>query len=109
ASSLISLFQSQCSLSAIPGWTFHHFDFVSKCPIATPFLHVPTNNQVVPSPPRAATPSDTLAAVAEFYRYRILACLIPSSNPVPLKTRRLGQRCMLNLSRAETSSRWLVW
>ncbi|GFX53252.1 uncharacterized protein TNCV_362461 [Trichonephila clavipes] len=26
--------------------------------------------------------------------------------PVPLKTRRVEQRCMLNLSRAETSSRW---
>ncbi|GFW64551.1 uncharacterized protein TNCV_3513731 [Trichonephila clavipes] len=25
---------------------------------------------------------------------------------VPLKTRRVGQRCTLNLSRAETSSRW---
>ncbi|GFV80643.1 uncharacterized protein TNCV_4618051 [Trichonephila clavipes] len=29
-----------------------------------------------------------------------------SSNPVPLKTRRVGQRCTLNLSRADTSSRW---
>ncbi|GFY35193.1 uncharacterized protein TNCV_5045671 [Trichonephila clavipes] len=28
-----------------------------------------------------------------------------SSSPVPLKTRRVGQRCTLNLSRAETSSR----
>ncbi|GFX29310.1 hypothetical protein TNCV_3218441 [Trichonephila clavipes] len=27
-----------------------------------------------------------------------------SSSPVPLKTRRVGQRCTLNLSRAETSS-----
>ncbi|GFX40498.1 hypothetical protein TNCV_2372821 [Trichonephila clavipes] len=27
------------------------------------------------------------------------------SSPVPLKTRRVGQRCTLNLSRAETSSR----
>ncbi|GFU56690.1 hypothetical protein TNCV_1822241 [Trichonephila clavipes] len=26
--------------------------------------------------------------------------------PVPLKTHRVGQRCTLNLSRAETSSRW---
>ncbi|GFW59838.1 uncharacterized protein TNCV_213801 [Trichonephila clavipes] len=25
---------------------------------------------------------------------------------IPLKTRRVGQRCTLNLSRAETSSRW---
>ncbi|GFU68185.1 uncharacterized protein TNCV_38951 [Trichonephila clavipes] len=29
-----------------------------------------------------------------------------SSSPVPLKTHRVGQRCTLNLSRAETSSRW---
>ncbi|GFV35372.1 uncharacterized protein TNCV_3204041 [Trichonephila clavipes] len=28
------------------------------------------------------------------------------SSPVPLKTRRVRQRCTLNLSRAETSSRW---
>ncbi|GFU62250.1 ATP-dependent DNA helicase [Trichonephila clavipes] len=35
-----------------------------------------------------------------------------SLSPVPLKTRRIGQRCTLNLSRAETSSRWcggVVW
>ncbi|GFU42852.1 uncharacterized protein TNCV_3140271 [Trichonephila clavipes] len=46
-----------------------------------------------------------VAAVAEWYRYRIVACFVESSSPVPLKTRRVGQRCMLNLSRAETSSR----
>ncbi|GFW79866.1 integrase catalytic domain-containing protein [Trichonephila clavipes] len=47
-----------------------------------------------------------VAAVAEWHRYRIVACLVTSSSPVPLKTRRGGQRCTLNLSRAETSSRW---
>ncbi|GFW30470.1 uncharacterized protein TNCV_454081 [Trichonephila clavipes] len=32
---------------------------------------------------------------------------VMSSSPVvPLKTHRVGQRCTLNLSRAETSSRW---
>ncbi|GFX21752.1 transposon Tf2-6 polyprotein [Trichonephila clavipes] len=46
------------------------------------------------------------AAVAEGYRYRTGACLVTSLSPEPLKTRRVGQRCMLNLSRAETSSRW---
>ncbi|GFX34328.1 uncharacterized protein TNCV_3226751 [Trichonephila clavipes] len=46
------------------------------------------------------------AAVDEWYRYRIVACLVTSSSPVPLKSRRVGQRCTLNLSRAETSSRW---
>ncbi|GFW02118.1 hypothetical protein TNCV_4854581 [Trichonephila clavipes] len=29
-----------------------------------------------------------------------------SLSPVPLKTRRVGQRCTLNLSRSQTSSRW---
>ncbi|GFV44958.1 uncharacterized protein TNCV_615481 [Trichonephila clavipes] len=47
-----------------------------------------------------------VAAVAECYRYRTVACLVMSSIPLPLKTRRVGQRCTLNLSRAETSSRW---
>ncbi|GFU81150.1 transposable element Tcb2 transposase [Trichonephila clavipes] len=50
--------------------------------------------------------SHRVAAVAEWYRYRTMACLITSSSPVPLKIRRVGQRCKLNLSRAETSSRW---
>ncbi|GFY03625.1 uncharacterized protein TNCV_3092511 [Trichonephila clavipes] len=36
----------------------------------------------------------------------IVACLVTSSSPVPLKTRRVGQRCTLNLSKAETSFRW---
>ncbi|GFS91301.1 transposable element Tcb2 transposase [Trichonephila clavipes] len=47
-----------------------------------------------------------VAAVAEWYRYRTVACFVTGSSPVPLKTRRIGQRCTLNLSRAETSSRW---
>ncbi|GFS54336.1 uncharacterized protein TNCV_4808511 [Trichonephila clavipes] len=47
-----------------------------------------------------------LAAVAEWYRYRTVACFVTGSSPVPLKTRHVGQRCTLNLSRAETSSRW---
>ncbi|GFU17569.1 hypothetical protein TNCV_3988971 [Trichonephila clavipes] len=53
----------------------------------------------------AGTPRTAQAAVAEWYRYRIVACLVTSSIPVPLKTRRVGQRCTLNLSRAETSCR----
>ncbi|GFU87783.1 uncharacterized protein TNCV_3229441 [Trichonephila clavipes] len=47
-----------------------------------------------------------VAAEAEWYRYRIVADFVTSSSPVPLKTRRVRQRCTLNLSRAETSSRW---
>ncbi|GFV75602.1 uncharacterized protein TNCV_2240511 [Trichonephila clavipes] len=40
----------------------------------------------------------------ETYTLIVKECL--RSSPVPLKTRRVGQRCTLNLSRAETSSRW---
>ncbi|GFW58705.1 uncharacterized protein TNCV_378881 [Trichonephila clavipes] len=47
----------------------------------------------------------TWIAAAEWYRYRTVACFVTGSCPVPLKTRRVGQRCTLNLSRAETSSR----
>ncbi|GFW27768.1 uncharacterized protein TNCV_766491 [Trichonephila clavipes] len=47
-----------------------------------------------------------VAAVAEWYGHRIVAGFVTSSSPVPLKTHRVGQRCTLNLSRAETSSRW---
>ncbi|GFV04591.1 uncharacterized protein TNCV_294681 [Trichonephila clavipes] len=47
-----------------------------------------------------------VAVVAEWYRYRAVAVIVTSSSPVPLKTRRVGQRCTFNLSRAETSSRW---
>ncbi|GFW54872.1 uncharacterized protein TNCV_2655111 [Trichonephila clavipes] len=55
---------------------------------------------------KGSSATEVKAAVAEWYRYRIVACLVTSSSPVPLKTRRVGQRCTLNLSRAETSSRW---
>ncbi|GFU56142.1 hypothetical protein TNCV_712041 [Trichonephila clavipes] len=47
-----------------------------------------------------------VAAVTEWYRYRIVAGFVTSSSPVSLKTRRVGQRCTLYLSRAETYSRW---
>ncbi|GFY13176.1 uncharacterized protein TNCV_364231 [Trichonephila clavipes] len=64
----------------------------------TPLAHADALRDVLP---RGGT-----AAVAEWYRYRIVACFVTSSIPVPLKTRRVGQRCTLNLSRAETSSHW---
>ncbi|GFU49899.1 uncharacterized protein TNCV_4686561 [Trichonephila clavipes] len=35
-----------------------------------------------------------------------MAGFVTSLNPVPLKTRRVRERCTLNLSRAQTSSRW---
>ncbi|GFY13144.1 hypothetical protein TNCV_363911 [Trichonephila clavipes] len=49
-----------------------------------------------------------VAAVAEWYGYRTVAFFVTGSSPVPLKTRRVGQRCTLNLSRAETNLP-LVW
>ncbi|GFW59577.1 uncharacterized protein TNCV_3222281 [Trichonephila clavipes] len=42
-----------------------------------------------------------VAAVAEWLRYRIVAGLVTSSSPVPLKTHCVWERCTLNLS-----SRW---
>ncbi|GFY12320.1 uncharacterized protein TNCV_284231 [Trichonephila clavipes] len=50
--------------------------------------------------------AEAVAVVAEWYRHQIMAGFATSSSPVPLKTRRVGQRCTLNLSRAETYSRW---
>ncbi|GFX39286.1 hypothetical protein TNCV_3860101 [Trichonephila clavipes] len=47
-----------------------------------------------------------VAAVAEWCSNLIVALFVTSSSPVPLKTRRVGQRCTLNLSRAETSFCW---
>ncbi|GFW85917.1 uncharacterized protein TNCV_1967281 [Trichonephila clavipes] len=37
---------------------------------------------------------------------RVVAGFVTSSSPVPLETHRVGQLCTLNLSRAETYSRW---
>ncbi|GFU07013.1 uncharacterized protein TNCV_5007811 [Trichonephila clavipes] len=47
-----------------------------------------------------------VAAVAKWSSYRIVAGLITSSSAAPLKTRRAGERCKFNLSRAQTSSLW---
>ncbi|GFT37034.1 uncharacterized protein TNCV_175521 [Trichonephila clavipes] len=62
-------------------------------------------------PPLTSDQSEKLIVFRErvlsrIHRYQIVACLVTSSSPVPLKTRCVGQRCTLNLSRAETSSRW---
>ncbi|GFU92091.1 uncharacterized protein TNCV_1659231 [Trichonephila clavipes] len=73
--------------------------------VASSVLSFVTNNPAAENTLSAST-NVGVAAVAEWYRYRIVACFVTGSNPVPLKTRRVGQRCTLNLSRAETSSRW---
>ncbi|GFU50209.1 retrovirus-related Pol polyprotein from transposon 17.6 [Trichonephila clavipes] len=70
-------------------------------------LRSPVTYQIAdPTNPDQALGTYHVAAVAEWYRYRTVACIVTGSSPVPLKTRRVGQRCTLNLSRAETSSRW---
>ncbi|GFT52110.1 uncharacterized protein TNCV_4504851 [Trichonephila clavipes] len=38
--------------------------------------------------------------------YLLITKGVMSSSPVPLKTHRVGERCSLNLSRAQTSSCW---
>ncbi|GFV39941.1 hypothetical protein TNCV_1808531 [Trichonephila clavipes] len=73
------------------GWTFHQCDFVSKFLIATTSLHVPTTNQVVPSPPRTATPSGTINNYDMGWRLALRAiCPATSSDrynmPQPLYT-----------------------
>ncbi|GFT28352.1 uncharacterized protein TNCV_646541 [Trichonephila clavipes] len=60
----------------------------------------------IPFPNLATNTIHNVAAVTEWYRYRNVVCLVTSLSPVPLTTRRVGQRCTLNLSRAETFSRW---
>ncbi|GFV09955.1 uncharacterized protein TNCV_4517091 [Trichonephila clavipes] len=48
-----------------------------------------------------------VAAVAEWpKKVSDRGWLVTSSSPVPLKTRCVGERCMLNLSSAQTFSRW---
>ncbi|GFV28641.1 uncharacterized protein TNCV_3985921 [Trichonephila clavipes] len=72
-------------------------------------LHSPTENSLAVLNHKileANSQVQNVVAVAEWYRYRTVACFVTGSSPVPLKTRRVGQRCTLNLSRAETSSRW---
>ncbi|GFV97694.1 uncharacterized protein TNCV_2312811 [Trichonephila clavipes] len=54
---------------------------------------------ILPSPPAEGCGSPVVK-VSNHGRH------VMSSIQVPLKTRRVGQRCTLNLSRAETSSRW---
>ncbi|GFY30230.1 uncharacterized protein TNCV_3091371 [Trichonephila clavipes] len=46
-----------------------------------------------------------VAEVAEWSRYRIVAGLLTNWSAVPLKTRRVGGRCTVNMARAQKSSR----
>ncbi|GFT00090.1 uncharacterized protein TNCV_1672281 [Trichonephila clavipes] len=57
-----------------------------------------------PSPWTVSRGTKNAAVVAKWSRYRIVAGLVTSSSP--LKTRRVGKRCTLNLPRAQASSRW---
>ncbi|GFV11975.1 hypothetical protein TNCV_3931901 [Trichonephila clavipes] len=41
--------------------------------------------------------------------YRIVACLVTSSSPVPLKTRRVGQRCVKSVEGLKRFPVGVVW
>ncbi|GFW78312.1 uncharacterized protein TNCV_4123811 [Trichonephila clavipes] len=56
--------------------------------------------------PQLSMLRDFVVAVAKKSRYRIVTDLVTSSSLIPLKIHRVEQRCTLNLSRAQTSSRW---
>ncbi|GFU18279.1 integrase catalytic domain-containing protein [Trichonephila clavipes] len=55
---------------------------------------------------RNPTPTSNLGCGSPVVKVSDHGRHVMSSSPVPLKTRRVGQRCTLNLSRVETSSRW---
>ncbi|GFW41927.1 uncharacterized protein TNCV_6361 [Trichonephila clavipes] len=60
---------------------------------------------------RVLNPADYFLRLSEGYGNPVVKVSdhgrhVMSSSPVPLKTCRVGQRCTLNVSRAETSSRW---
>ncbi|GFW57917.1 hypothetical protein TNCV_1418641 [Trichonephila clavipes] len=76
-------------------WQGHADNLIDRFDVRAHLDIIPEYN-----PSKLSLPNNDVAAVAEWYRYRM------SSSPVPLKTRCVGQRCTLNLSRAETSSRW---
>ncbi|GFS60473.1 uncharacterized protein TNCV_947131 [Trichonephila clavipes] len=88
----------------MPFWTSDNSLHVCITPKTVVFSEAPTHPLYTLN--STAMPASFVAAVAEWYRYRTVACFVTGSSPVPLKTRRVGQRCTLNLSRAETSSRW---
>ncbi|GFS98612.1 hypothetical protein TNCV_2987401 [Trichonephila clavipes] len=46
---------------------------------------------------------NNVTVVAEWSRYQVVAGLVTSSSPLPLKIRHVRQRCTLNLWRSETS------
>ncbi|GFV54313.1 hypothetical protein TNCV_4365881 [Trichonephila clavipes] len=65
---------------------FHHFDFVSKCLIATPSLHISTTNPVVPSPPRTAIPSGAINNYDMGWRLAQRA-ICPATDSDPINSR----------------------
>ncbi|GFY02403.1 uncharacterized protein TNCV_3502841 [Trichonephila clavipes] len=88
---------------------FQHGDTLNSNRAASPLMRVVKREErwEAHDLPYGVLPQNQLeAVVAEWSRYRIVAGLVTSSSPLPLKTRREEQQCTLNLSRAETSSRW---
>ncbi|GFY21034.1 histone-lysine N-methyltransferase SETMAR [Trichonephila clavipes] len=86
---------------------FHLFPTLKKNFAGRPFGSNVEVKQALKCFFRMQSPEFFLEGFSKFIkRYRTVACFVTGSSPVPLKTRRVGQRCTLNLSRAETSSRW---
>ncbi|GFW02874.1 hypothetical protein TNCV_3732741 [Trichonephila clavipes] len=86
-------------------WVYVYLESVQPLPLEAPHITCMSafSLLVKPSIRTEISSSNAQFGGAEWSRYRIVAVLVTSSSPV----RRVGQRCMLNLSRAQTSSRWV--
>ncbi|GFV63581.1 hypothetical protein TNCV_2195551 [Trichonephila clavipes] len=74
----------------------HHPDEAPK-----PCLPDPIDHPIAVMPPSRISGHISLVIKVSDRAWHVM-----SSNPVPPKTRRVEQRCTLNLSRAQASSRW---
>ncbi|GFX31343.1 uncharacterized protein TNCV_2061611 [Trichonephila clavipes] len=106
--------QGHCSRSedAEPtGRHFVHMTSVPPFPVGPQEGKVPIlfcDNNIFPEPMSTGRKQkcSLMRELGYWLQISYVAGFVTSSSPVPLKTRRVGQRCTLNLSRAETSSRW---
>ncbi|GFV40769.1 uncharacterized protein TNCV_3768161 [Trichonephila clavipes] len=104
------LFVCMCHIFQ-PDWYLQEKNIVAVTFVPTLILYTSPEDYsgvyaIIPTKGGSISRTVEVAAVAEWYRYRTGACLVTSLRPVPLKTHHVGQRCTLNLSRAETSFRW---
>ncbi|GFW53922.1 uncharacterized protein TNCV_1086391 [Trichonephila clavipes] len=82
------------------------------CAPFSPNFNAPHNNSINLKYEAISVPQDSVRLVKKTQERKSFTCylLIPknvtSSSPVPLKIRRVGERCTLNLSKAQKSSCW---